>query len=76
MRILISGLLVVLGFMFGVAYDQATIVLKLQREIKQANERVDLYGRALDACTKNKFKSKDYLLDQVKLINQREEFDD
>ena len=70
MRVLIGGSLIVLGFIFGVAYDQATVVLKLQQEVKQANERVNLYGRALDACTKNKFKTKDYLLDQVRRINR------
>ena len=74
MRVIISGLLLVFGLVFGfisgVLYDQATVVLLLQRETKTHQERADLYLAALDACTKNKFKSKDYLLDQARLINK------
>ena len=72
MRVLIGGLLIVLGFIFGVAYDQSTIVLTLQKETKAYKERADLYLAALDACTKNKFKSRDYLWDQVQYINRKE----
>mgnify|MGYP001560580002 CR=1 FL=1 len=72
MRVLIGGFLISLGAMFGVMYDQSMVVLPLQREVKLANERVDLYGRALDACTKNKHKKGDYLLDQARLINRQE----
>ena len=73
MKILISGFLLVLGFIFGVLYDQSTVVLTLKKEHKAEQGRNALYYQALNECTQNKFKSKDYILDQVRLINKKKE---
>ena len=70
MRLLISGFLIVLGFIFGVIYDQAIVVLPLQQEITYCLAEKNVLNDAFDAMMKNKFKKKDYILDQVRKFNR------
>ena len=70
MRLLITIALMGLSFIFGVMYDQNMAVLPLQKEVRAERERNTLLKTALDVCTKNKFKSRDYIWDQVQKLNK------
>lgn len=67
MRLLIGGMLIVLGFIFGVAYDQNMAIVPLQREIRAHLEEKRIMDKALDLCTKNKFLKGDYLVWAIEL---------
>lgn len=69
MRLLIGGGLIVLGFIFGVMYDQNMAVLPLQRELKVERQRNEVLQRAIDILTKNKFKSRDAIWRAVQEVN-------
>ena len=65
MRILITVTLMALGFIFGVAYDQNAAVLPLTKEVKVERDRNTVLDKALDLCTKNKFKKRDFIWSAV-----------
>ena len=66
MQILLSIGLLLLGFIWGVMYDQNMAVLPLYKENKIAQARWIVLKDALDTCTKNKFKSRDYIWDAAR----------
>lgn len=70
MRLLFSILLLMLGYIFGVAYDQSMTVLPLQKEVKYCIAEKKVLHDAFDTMVTNKFKKKDYILDQARKSNR------
>ena len=65
MRLLISGFLIVLGSIFGVIYDQSTVVLPLQKETKACQAEKRVLDLALDKATKNIYRKRDALWEAI-----------
>mgnify|MGYP001582321228 CR=1 FL=1 len=70
MRVLIGSGLMLLGFIFGVMYDQNMVVLPLRAELHVERERNDILKRALDLGIPNKFKQRDAIWTAVQEVNR------
>lgn len=71
MKIPIGLFLIVLGFVFGAAYDQSVAVLPLHKELKAERERNTILRDALEHAIPNKFKMRDYEYDAMKRFEAR-----
>lgn len=70
MRLLIGIVLMFLGFIIGVMYDQNMTILPLQQELKVERQRNVVLKQAIDILTKNKFKSRDAIWTAVQGVNR------
>ena len=66
MKLLIGSALLLVGFIWGVNYDQNTAVLPLQRALAAERVRNTILTDALDHTRTNKFKIRDYVYDAMK----------
>ena len=66
MKLLIGSALLLVGFIWGVNYDQNTVVLPLQRALAAERVRNTILTDALDHTRTNKFKIRDYVYDAMK----------
>ena len=65
---LIAFVLLLLGFQWGVMYDQSMFDRTLRRELREERTRNAVLDRALDTLRKNKFKKFDHIYDAMKWI--------
>lgn len=72
MRIIITITLMLLGFIFGVVYDQNIAVLPLMKEAHAIREEKEILERALGLCAKNKFQKGDYVWWAIQLERRGE----
>ena len=66
MKLLIGSALLLVGFIWGVNYDQNMAVLPLQRALAAERVRNTILTDALDHTRTNKFKIRDYVYDAMK----------
>lgn len=71
MRILIGGLLITVGFISGVVYDQNMAVLALQKQLRAEQVRNEILRDAIAHMRPNKFKALDYIYDAMKRYERR-----
>jgi len=74
MKLLIGIVVLILGFIFGVAYDQAIFDKTLRRDLAECRVRSAVLDDALETMTQNtgrtKFKKADYIYDAVQRVNE------
>lgn len=71
MRLAIGLVLLILGFIFGVIYDQNVVVLSLHKELKAERERNTILKDATERMRENKFKIGDYIYDAMKRFERK-----
>lgn len=72
LRRFLAGLyLMMLGFAFGVLYDQSMVVVPLTQEVRAHLEEKVILDRALELCARNKFQKGDYISWAIKLDQEK-----